>query len=160
MPEAAAGMNTDRQIMPLCSSIDGLQMPSSERRLVHCQHQHLHETPILGAAFNLVHGILDILEQDHDRGAKPRIAIQPFLRDPVVERAREGFGHILVERKLHTIKAIADRKTRLPTIQNLFSQSRWIGGRETIAIAPIRPRADRSVRRVTSQTQARKCRAP
>ena len=42
------------------------------------------------AALDLLDRELGVLEGHHDRGPKPRLRLEPFLGDPVVDRAREG----------------------------------------------------------------------
>ena len=144
-------MNADRQPVPLGCREDRPVMPAPQRRLLHRQHQDLYETPILGAALNLVDGIFDVLDRDHDRGAQPRIAIEPFLRDPVVERACERARDVLVEDELHAIEAIQDRVARAPVVADLRGQLRHLGCGISVRAAEIGPRADRRVRRIARQ---------
>ena len=83
-------MDAERQAVALGGGIDRPQVAAAERRLLHGEHEDLHEAPVLGAALDLVDRVFDVLRRHHDRGPQARIAVEPFLGDPVVERAREG----------------------------------------------------------------------
>ena len=132
-------MNADRQAVAFGRRVDRPPVPASERPLLHGQQQDLHEAPILGAALDLVDREFDVLRRHHDRGAQPRIAVEPFLGDPVVERAREGRRHVLAEHELDAIEAIADRALGLPAAEDLpgeLAQARLPGRRSGRAIRP------------------------
>jgi hypothetical protein len=106
MAVGRAGVDAERQAMMFGGGIDRPQVPAAERRFLHREHQDLHEAMILGAALDLVDRVFRVLHRDHDRGPQARIAIEPLPRDPVVERAREGSGHVLAEEQTHAIEAI------------------------------------------------------
>ena len=114
------GMDADRQSVALGRGIDRPEVPPSKRHLLHRQDQHLDEAPVLGAALDLVHRVFGVLHRHDDGGAQPRIAVEPFPGDPVVERAREGRRHVLREQELDAIEAIADRQARLPAVEHLL----------------------------------------
>ena len=117
-----ARMDAERQPVPLGRREDRPMMPPPERHLLHRQHHDLHEAPVLGAALDLVDRVFDVLHRHDDRGAQARIAVEPFLGDPVVQRAVEGARHVLVVDELHAIEAVADRVARVPLVEHLARQ--------------------------------------
>jgi hypothetical protein len=119
MAVGAAGMNADRQAVPFRRCEDRPEVPAPERGLAHRQHQHLDKTRVRGAAFDLLHGEFDVLQRHHDGGAQARIAVEPLLGDPVVDRAGEGARHVLVEDELHSVEAIADGEVCAPAVEHL-----------------------------------------
>ena len=134
--------------MALGGGVDRPQVPAAERRLLHGKHQDLHEAPILGAALDLVDSIFGVLRRDDDRGAQPRIAVEPFLGDPVVERAGEGRGHVLAEQEAYAVEAVQDRQSRLPAVADLGGEFGRRHGGPPVLAAPFRPRRQRRVGRI------------
>ena len=66
------------------------KVPAAERRFLMASTRHLHEATVGGATLDLLDGEFGSWSGTHDRGAQSRLRIEPFLDDPVVERAREG----------------------------------------------------------------------
>src|SRR6266513_3046378 len=118
-------------------------MPAPERRLLHGEYQDLYEALVLGAALDLIDGVFGVLHRQHDGGAQARIAIEPFLGDPIVERAGEGRRHVLAEEETHAIEAIADRNPGAPAVADLRRELGCRRGRSPILVAEIRPRRER-----------------
>jgi hypothetical protein len=117
-------------------------VPPAERRFLHRQHENLHEAAILRAALDLVDRIFGVLHRQDDRGAQAGIAVEPFPCDPVVERAREGRGHVFAEHEAHAVEAVADRDLRLPAVAHLRRELGRIRGGTTVLAAPFRPRRE------------------
>ena len=132
------------------AAIDRPVMPPPERRLLHRQHQHLHEALVLGAALDLVDRVFDVLHRHHDRGAQARIAVEPFLGDPVVERAREAPRAMSsLKTQLHAVEAVAGSRCSACQRSNTCARELLgVGRRIAVLAAPIRPRGDRRVRRI------------
>ena len=143
-----ARMDADRQAVPLGRREDRPVMPPPERHLLHRQHHDLHEALVLGAALDLVDRVFDVLHRHDDRGAQARIAVEPFLGDPVVQRAMEGARHVLVVDELHAVEAVQDREARAPFVEHL--RGKLLDARRRVAVlaAKVRPRGDRRVRRI------------
>ena len=104
----AAGMDADRQAEPFGRGINRPVGALAERHVAHHQHQHLDEALVGGAALDLGDRFLDALHRDHDRAAQPRVLVEPFLHQPVVQRAAERVRHVLAEHHLHAVQRIAD----------------------------------------------------
>ena len=68
------------------------------RLLVAALEQHLHEAAVAGTAAHLGGGRHRILDRQHDRGAQPRVPIQPLRHLPVVGGPRQGRGQLEVQR--------------------------------------------------------------
>ena len=79
-------MDADRQVVALGGGIERPPVPPPERRLLHGEHPDRDESLVLGDALDLVDRQLDVLGRDDDRSAQARIAVEPFLGDPVVDR--------------------------------------------------------------------------
>ena len=150
---ARAGMNAERQAVALGRCIDRPILAAAERHLAHAQHQHLHEALVGGAALDLGDGEFGVLHRHHDRGAQPRIAVEPFLGDPVVDRLGERRRHVLAVQKLHAIEAMADGDVDVPAVERVRAQRVERIGRRAALAAPIRPRGERRVRRIADQLQ-------
>ena len=148
MAVARAGMDAERQAVALGGGVDRPQVAAAERRLLHRQHEDLHEAPVLGATLDLIDRILGVLHRHHDRRPQARIAIEPFLDHPVVERAREGRGHVLAEQQAHAVEAIADGDAGLPAVADLRGELRRRGGGPAVLAAPLRARGERRVGRI------------
>ena len=141
-------MDAERQAVAFGGGVDRPQVAPAERRFLHGENEDLHKAAVLGATLDLVDGVFGVLHRQHDRRPQARIAIEPFLHDPVVERAREGRGHVLAEQQTHAIQAIADRDARLPAIAHLRRELRCRGGGAAILAAPLRPRRERRIGRI------------
>ena len=134
--------------MPLGGGKDRPVVAAAERRLLHRQHENLHEASVGGAALDLLDGVLDVLHRDDDRCAQARIAVEPFFGDKVIERAGEGARHVLVVDELHAVEAIKDRVARAPAVAHLRGDLRRVGRRVSVGSAEIRARGDRGIRRI------------
>ena len=141
-------MDAERQAVALGGGVDRPQVAAAERRLLHREHEDLHEAPVLGATLDLIDRILGVLHRHHDRRPQARIAIEPFLDHPVVERAREGRGHVLAEQQAHAVEAIADGDAGLPAVADLRGELRRRGGGPAVLVAPLRARGERRVGRI------------
>ena len=93
------------------------------------QQQHLDEAGVHGAAFDLIHRALDALWRDDARGTQARLAVQPFLDDPVVHRLCKSRGQVLAEKRLDPIKAVHDRDARAEMVERVGYQAAEVGGR-------------------------------
>ena len=118
----------------IAGRVDRPEMPAAERHLLHRQHQHLDEALVLGAAFDLVDRVFDVLHRHHDRSAQPRIAVEPFLDDPVVDRAGERLRHVLAVQELHAVEAIEDRGAGLPAVAHLGGELCGVGRRKAVLV--------------------------
>ena len=153
MAIGAAGMDADRQAVALRCGVERPEMPAPERHLAHRQHQHLDEAWVGGEPLDLLDGELDVLQRHHDRGAQARIAVEPFPRDPVVDRAGEGARHVLVEGKLDAIETIADREARAPAVEHLGAERARRRSPAACRAPGIRPRRDRRIGRIGDAVQ-------
>ena len=117
MPEGRTRMDADRQAMALGGSEHWPPLPATERRLLHGEHLHLHETLVLGAALDLIDREFDVLRRHRDRGAQARIVVEPFLGDPVVDCARDRPRHVLAEDQFRAVEAIEDRRAHPPSVE-------------------------------------------
>ena len=61
------------------------------------------------AALDLLDREFRILQRQHDRRPVAGIAIEPLGADPVVDRAAEGGGHVLVADELDGVEAVQNR---------------------------------------------------
>ena len=117
---AAAGVDADREAVALGGGIDRPVHRLAERVLAHRQHHHLHETLVAGAPLDLLHRPLDRLDGQHGRAQQARVLVQPFGRQPVVERAREGGGQVLVAEGLDRKQRIADGMREAEAVERLL----------------------------------------
>ena len=99
-------MDADGEPQPFGRRIDRPVGALAERHVAHDQHQHLDEALVLGAALDLGDRFFDALGGDHDRTAQPRILVEPFLGQPVVQRAAERVLHVLGEHHLHAVQGL------------------------------------------------------
>ena len=108
MAEAAAGVDADRQAVRFGRLVDRPVLPPPERKLGHRQQQDLDEAVVGGEALDLLHREFGAVRRDDDRGAQPRIAIQPLGADPVVDGAAERGGQVLAQHDLRAVDDVAD----------------------------------------------------
>src|SRR6516164_4654434 len=129
-------MNTERQPVALRSGIDRPKSTASQRYFLHGQNEDLHEAGVLGTALDLVNGIFGVLQGHHDRATQARVAIEPLLREPIIERPRKRSRHVLAERQAHPVEAVADGNPRMPAVTDLRGK---VGGRYCGAPAAATP---------------------
>ena len=149
----AAGMDADGKAMLLGRGIDRPVRTLAERYIAHDQHQHLHETLVLGAALDLGHGFFHALRRDHDRAAQPRILVEPFPGEPVVDRAAERILHVLGKHHLHAIERIADTVSHTKAIQRLALHVVIARAGFSLRRPPVGPRRDRRIGRIGLRDQ-------
>ncbi len=142
------GMNADRQAEPFGRGIDRPIEALAERHVAHDQHQHLDEARVLGAALDFRDRFLHALGRYHDRAAQPRVAVEPFLGQPIVQCAAERILHVLGEHHLHAEQRIADAIADLERIERLPLEVSQVRARLTLCRPPVRPRGDRRVGRI------------
>jgi hypothetical protein len=104
------------------------------------QHQHLDEAVVRGAALDLLRGELGILCRDHDRGAESRLAVEPFLGQPVIDGATERSAHVLAVEDLAGVETVEDRDPRTESIERLPTRLLEIAARRSFRWPPIGPR--------------------
>ena len=154
MAESGARMHADRQAVPFRSAIDRPIGPVAERPVTHHQQQHLHKARIGGAALDLGGGEFGVLRRDEYRGAKPRLAIEPFARDPIVHRLAQGRRHVGVEQRHRPMQYIGDGQARADCIERLRAQGVEFGaGWRPLCRPPIRPDGLRQVRCIARERE-------
>ena len=92
--------------------------------------------------------------RDHDRGAQPRIARQPFGCDPVVDRLAEGRRHVGIVHRLRAVEHIADRVAGAELVERPALHHRKIAAGLAIGRPPVGPAGQRHVRRIAGEIEA------
>ena len=151
----AAGMDADRQAMLLSRGVDRPVGAFAERHVTHHKHQHLDEARIFRTALDLRHRLLDALYGYHDRAAQPRFLVEPFLDQPVVERAAECIRHVLGKHHLHAVQGIADALADAEAVERLRLHVPKTGSRLALRRPPVRPRRDRRIGRIGLRYEVR-----
>ncbi|MGY3198559.1 hypothetical protein ACVIWU_007925 [Bradyrhizobium sp. USDA 4509] len=146
-------MDADRQAEPFRRGVDRPVVPLAKRHVAHHQHQHLHEALVLRTALDLGDRLLDALHRDHDRAAQAIVLVEPFLDQPVVQRAAERIGHVLGEHHLHAVERIADAVGRAELVERLPLHVRKARARLALRWTPVRPRRDRRIGRIGLRDQ-------
>ena len=116
----AAGVDADGETQPFGRRIDRPIGALAQGHVAHHQHQHLDEALILSAALDLGHGFFDALRRNHDRAAQPRVLVEPFFGQPVVQRATERVLHVLGKYHLHAVERIADAVSNTEPVERLL----------------------------------------
>ncbi len=142
------GMNADRQAQPFGRGVDRPVGTLAEWDVAHHEHQHLYEAAIARAALDLGDRFFHALRRDHDRAPQPRVAIEPFLGEPIVQRPAERILHVLAEHHLHAEQRIEDAMGDLERIERLPLQVVEARSRLTLRGTPVRPRGDRRIERI------------
>ena len=94
----AEGVGGDVQPLLGACLVDRPVPAPAHRLQVAALEQHLHEAAVAGPAAHLGGGSHRILHRQHDRGAQPRVAVQPLRHLPVVGGPRQGRGQLGVPR--------------------------------------------------------------
>ncbi len=148
LPVAGARMDADRQVMLLRRGEQRPPVPAPERRLLHGDELDLHEALVGRAALDLVDRVFDVLGRHHDRGAQPRIAIEPFLGDVVVDRARDRDAHVLAVGQMRAVETVEDRRAGAEPVEHLRGQRRHVVRGAAVRPLPVLPHRDRRARRI------------
>ena len=141
------------QTQPLGRGVDRPVGALAERHVAHDQHQHLDEALVGGAALDLGDGFFDALRGDHDRAAQPRVLVQPFLDQPVVQRAAERILHVLGEHHLHAVERVADAVSCAKPVERLLLHIGETFARLALPRPPVRARGDRRIGRIGLRDQ-------
>ena len=153
-------MNAERQAVAFGRRIDRPERAAPERHLAHRRHQYLDEARVGGAALDLRDGELHVLQRDHDRSAQALVMGQPLGRDPVVDGAGEGAGHVFAEHQVDAVDAVADRVICAPALENQGLQCAERGIGAACGVTKIRPRRQWCARRIADAVERIRCRAP
>ncbi len=94
------------------------------------------------------------LHRHHDRGAQPRVARQPFGRDPVVDRLAERGGHIGIEHRLRAVQHIADRVAGAKLIERAALDHCEIAAGLAVGGSPVGPAGQRHVGWIAGEIEA------
>ena len=138
VPRGGAGMDGERQAVPLGRRPDRPEQPLAQRHVAHGQHHHLHEARIAGAALDFRHRQLGALGGDDDGGAQPLLAVEPFGGDPVVQRAGQRRGQVFVAQPLDAVQAVENGRLRAETVEHMRAQRGQIGaGPAAAGRAPV-----------------------
>jgi len=148
-------MNADRQAMLFGGAIDRPIAAMAERPVAHHQQQQLDETWIGRATLDLSDGEFDVLRRHQDRGAQPRLAVEPFMGDVAVHRLAQGRRHIGIVERDRAMQDIGNGKARAERIECLRAQRVEATARHTALWPPIGPRRMRQVRRIARKRERR-----
>ena len=132
MPVRAAGVNPDRQIKLLGHAINRPVLAPAQRNLLHFPDQHLDEARIGRATFDLTCCEFGAVHRHDDRRAQPWIAIEPFLRHPIIDRPAERRRQIFTENRLGAMQNVTDRVPRAEPVQRLSAQRVEIATRDSL----------------------------
>ena len=122
----------------LRGSVDGPIVAAAEEGFALHQHQHGHETLVLGAPLDLIDGEVRGLHRHDDRGPETGIARQPLGREPVVDGAAKGCRHVGVENRLRAVEHIANGMRRAEGVERLCAQQLKIAAGLAVLGSPIR----------------------
>jgi hypothetical protein len=81
-----------------------------------------------------------------DRAAQPRVLVEPFAGEPIVQRAAERILHVLRKHHLHAVERIADAVGDLERIERLALHILEPLARLALGWPPVGPRGDRRTR--------------
>jgi len=117
------------------------------------QHQDRHEAVVGGAAFDFLDREIRRLQGNYDRGAQPRIARQPFGRDPVVDGLAEGGGHVGIVNGLRAVQHIADRVARSQLVERAALDHRKLAAGLAVGRPPVGAAGQRHMRRIAREIE-------
>ena len=127
---------------PLGGAIDRPIGAPPQRHLAHRQHQHLNEALVGGAALDLFRRRVRVHQRHHDRGAQPRLLVEPFLRHPIVHRAAQSGAEIGVEDRHRAVEAIGDRIAQLELVERVVAQQGEVAAGLALFAGASRARLD------------------
>ena len=97
---------------------------------------------------DLFGGELWAFRGNDNRCAQARIAIEPFLREPIIGRLAKGQAHVLAKHDLCAMDAIAHGELELEMIKHFRFEVAEMRSRQSAARGlPIRPYRERGARR-------------
>ena len=142
-------MHADGQAVFLGGLVDRPVGAAAERHLAHREHQHLHEALVVREPLDLLHRQIGIVQRQQDRGAQPRLAVEPFLGDVVVHRRDQRRRHVLVEQRDRAVQHVADGEARAEGVERVRAQKIEIAAGKAVLRA-----ASRAGRRAASSADS------
>ena len=101
-------MNADRKPMLFGCRINRPIGSAAEQHLTHGKQQHLHKTAIGRESLDLPQRQRRIMRGQKNRRPQARLAVEQFLRGPVVHGCAQRRRHVLVEQRDRAMQHIAD----------------------------------------------------
>ena len=148
-----ARVHADGEAVPLARLVDRPVDAPPERHLAHHRHQHLHEALVGREPLDLLHRQLGIVQRQQDRRAQPRLAVEPFLGDVVVDRRDQRRRHVLVEQRDRAVQRVADGEARAEGVERLRAQEVEVAAGRAVLRPPVGPAGQRRVRRIALQME-------
>ena len=153
VPIGAAGVDADGESVLLRGGVDRPVGAAAEQHVAHGEQQHLDEAAILRHALDLRDRELRIVHRHQDRRAQPRLAVEQFLRDPVVDGGAQRHRHVLVEQRDRAMQHVADGEPAAERIERLAADHVEGAAGQPRRLPPVRPRAERRIRRIARQVE-------
>ena len=119
MAVGAAGVDADGEPELFRGGVDRPIGSAAQQHVAHREQQHLDEAAVRRHALDLGDRVRGIVHRHQDRRAQPRLAVEQFLPDPVVDGGAERHRHVLVEQRDRAMQHVADGEAGAERIERL-----------------------------------------